>query len=328
MEFGFLKLYLKKNHQGRQSMRGGSGVIAILLALGVQAEVPQFCSSDCNVYLSGIKRQRVYVRCDVPTKLTLYNSEEVVELPLSVSVPVGLLGHTHTMHTGNINLEDSDGTVTYDPYYHIAKSEVQKGYIMDMKNNREFVLNFGSNLGHNATVFLVTLGTRYDPEVLELLGMPMTQFLLHGSYWSKTTHWYVFAITTGILSILYGLFSRVRIWQYVLLLSIAAFVAVFASQLHQILLIVITSNDYSDAFYQGLFVNALAANLFPVLFAMVFMYTGRHRPKPWSALAIVVGVASLFMVGAGWYVGPVCLFMSGVIRAADRLVLSTVSVVR
>ena len=122
----FLKLPLKKNHQGRQSMRGGSRGFAMLLTLSVQAEVPQFCNSDCNVYLSGIKRQRVYVRCDVPTKLTLYNSEEVVELPLSVSVPVGLRGHTHTMHTGNIYLEDSDGTVTYDPYYHIAKSEVQK----------------------------------------------------------------------------------------------------------------------------------------------------------------------------------------------------------
>lgn len=309
-------------------MRLGAGKTFVLLALGVCGEVPQFCNSDCNVYLAGLKRQRVYVRCDVPTKLTLYNEEEVAQLPVSVSVPVGLEGHTHTMHTGNIQLEDSDGTIAYDPYYHIAKSEVQKGYIMDMRNNREFVLNFGSNLGHNATVFLVTLGTRYDPEVLELLGMPMTQFLLHGSYWSKTSHWYVFAITTGVLAVLYGLFSRVRIWQYALLLSIAAFVAVFAAQLHQILLIVINSNDYSDEFYQGLFANALAANLVPVLFAMVFMHTGKHRPKPWSALAAVVGIASLFMVGAGWYVGPACLFFAGVIRATDRLVLSTVSVVR
>lgn len=311
-------------------MRGSApGVVALCLIGWAAAEVPQFCADvNCKVYLQGLKRQRVYVQCDVPTQLMIYNSESVPELPVTIAVPVGVQGHTHTVHTGNIALSSTESLdVFYDPYYHIARTDVQEGIIQNMGSNEEFILNFGDNIGHNASVFLITLGNRYEPTLFELVQMPSTQFRLHGQYWSRTSHWYVFALTTGLLALLYGAFSRARIWQYAALLSVGAFVAVFAAQLHQILLIVLASGQPSY-FYQGLFANALAANLVPTLFALLFMHTAKTQPMPWSILALVVGAGSFFLLGAGWYVGPSLLVLAALIRLTDRFVLSTVAVVR
>lgn len=295
-----------------------------------QGEVPQFCSGKCDVFLTGLRRQRVYVKCDVETELTITNDQVVPKLPVTVAVPIGMDGHAHTANTVNIKLDSVDDVlIKYDPYYHIAKAEVQRGTMeKPLEVNQQYKINFGGNLNHNATVFLVTFGNKYEPEFMELATMPMTQFYLHGPYWSNTTKWYIFAITTGVLALLYGLFSRSRVWQYAALFSIASFVTVFAAQLHQIMLIAMISNNFGSDFLQGLFANALGANLFPTVFAMIFMYAGKSRPRPWGALAVVVGGGSLFLFGAGWYVGPICMVISGFLCITNRFALSTISVVK
>lgn len=308
-------------------------VVAVFVAL--IAEVPVFCKNDCSVHLDGIKRQRVYVDLRDPFELTVYNQQTVNALEVSIANPIGVgQGHYHAqaLDDTTLNLKNiPDPRISFDPFNHIARVVLQKG-VLDVTANSPHAISFNKGINenqtHNASNLMITFGTRYEPSVMELLRMPMTQFYLHGSYWSDTSYWYVFAITTGVLALVYAVFSRARPWQYLLLMSMAAFTAVFATQLHQTVLVWLRVETLTPDIARGLFGNAFGANAFPVFFAMFFMHSGKLRPKPWGVLAIVVGLSSFLLVGAGWFVGAGCLTLSGLLCLMDRVALSTISVIK
>lgn len=306
--------------------------MAVALFVGALiAEVPLFCKKDCSVHLDGIRRQRVYVDLRDPLELTVYNKQTVNALEVFIANPIGVdIGHYHTQSLDRLTLNNiPNPTISFDPFNHIALLVLQKG-LLDITANSPHVigLNVDTNQTHNASNLMISFGTRYEPSFMELLRMPMTQFYLHGSYWSDTSYWYVFAITTGVLALVYGIFSRARPWQYILLMSMAAFTAVFAAQLHQTLLVWLRIETLTPDIARGLFGNAFGANSFPVFFAMFFMHTGKQRPKPWGVLAIVIGLGSFLLVGAGWFVGAACLTLSGLLCLMDRVALSTISVIK
>lgn len=313
-------------------------MIVALFVGALIGEVPLFCKEDCSVHLDGIRRQRVYLSLEKPLSLSIYNTETIEKLDIAIATPVGgQSGHYHTSSSSpeKLNLQTLPAlpkpAILFDPFYHIAKTVLQQGSLQlaaNVVHEIGFNRNQLSNETHNKTKLMVTLGTRYEPSFMELVSMPRTQFYLHGSYWSQTSYWYVYAITTGVLYILYGIFARARPWQYLALASMAAFTTVFATQFHQSLLVFFRVQELTPEISRGVFLNALLANMFPVLLTLFFMYYGKLRPKSWGVLASVLGLASFFFVGAGWFVGPACLTLGGLLCLMDRIALTTISVVK
>ena len=185
----------------------------LFVNLMMMAEVPLFCTEDCTVHLDGLRRQRVYLDLQNPLELTIYNSKKVPKLPITIASRVGFnTGHYHTQAIDELAMTNVEPVITYDPYYHIAKVIALEGYLYNLVPDAPYDIGLNTNTSdlHNATTLLVTFGNRYEPSFLELLSIPRTQMYLHGSYWSDTSYWYIFAITTGVLGILYGLYTPVH----------------------------------------------------------------------------------------------------------------------
>ena len=152
-----------------------------------------------------------------------------------------------------------------------------------------------------------------------LLMFPMTHNALSGSYWNRQEYWYVFAILCGTLSLLYALFARLRAWQTLLVLSVAAFAAVAANTIYQAADSIGIAITYSHqvSFMEGFIATAVmgfAVNFVPAFVAMLVMRYGRCRPVAWSTLGVVTAAAALLAGGAGWYAGPSLLALGSFVR--------------
>ena len=153
--------------------------------------------------------------------------------------------------------------------------------------------------------------------VLELIGMPIPQWKTHAYWWTQQMYFYIFVAVNAALAVLYGVFTRCRMWQWVLVFSIAAFATVANENFYHAILASRRGGSEQDQAFMIACV-ALLANIIPGVIAMLFMRYGKCRAVAWSVVAILFGAGFLFLAGSGWFVGCGLLIMAGVIRLAQR----------
>ena len=173
----------------------------------------------------------------------------------------------------------------------------------------------------------LVIGDDYHATALELISLPITLYHLHGSYWTNHLYFWVYAIIAGVLAIVSIITFALRMWQSILMLSVAAFATVFCEKTYQIARVVFAAelslwsdirNLINELVYT-LFVHAVCIELLPLIFALVYISRAHYRPTPWSIVGIIVCVGCLF-VGSGWYVGPGLIGLSSLIIFFSRVV--------
>ena len=158
---------------------------------------------------------------------------------------------------------------------------------------------------------------------LELLTVPISAYNLHGAYGNRSGYWYIYLIVTAVLAAIYALFARLRAWQSLLAYAIAVYTAAAAANLNQSILSIIAETNIGLKTPTATYAFAIAAmsigaNLIPIVFCALVMHYARCNPLPWSSLGIVIAFGSLFLVGAGWFAGPLLFGLGCLLRVAQR----------
>lgn len=173
-------------------------------------------------------------------------------------------------------------------------------------------------------VYLLVLTNVTDPKTfVEILTVPISAYNLQGAYGNRHGYWWIYLIVTVVLATMYALFARLRAWQALLAYAIAVYTAVAAANLYQSILSIIAETQYgfdtpTATYAFAIAAMAIGANLIPIVFCALVMRHARCRPLPWSAVGIVVAFGSLFLVGAGWFVGPTLFGLGCLLRVIQR----------
>ena len=173
-------------------------------------------------------------------------------------------------------------------------------------------------------VYLAVHNSKNDPKTfLEILTVPISAYNLHGAYGNRHGYWWIYLIVTVVLASIYGLFARLRAWQALLAYAIAVYTAVAAENLYQSILSIMAESKASLSTPTSKYAFAIAAmsigaNLIPIVFCALVMRYARCKPMPWSAVGIVAAFGSLFLVGAGWFVGPTLFGLGCMLRVLQR----------
>lgn len=176
----------------------------------------------------------------------------------------------------------------------------------------------------NDDVYLVLRDDIKDPTTfLEVLTVPISAYNLHGAYGNRQGYWYVYLILTAVLATVYALFWRLRAWQALLAYAIAVYTAVAAENLYQSIrsMLAETQQDLhtpTATYAFAIAATSVGANLIPIVCCALVMRYSRCQPLSWSAFGLAAAFGSLFLVGAGWFVGPSLFGLGCLLRVVQR----------
>lgn len=203
---------------------------------------------------------------------------------------------------------DSDSTSShwYDMYYGISWCATAT----DAVEKNDVYLRLDTNINDSKTF-------------VEVLTVPISAYNLHGAYGNRHGYWWVYLVVTVVLASIYGLFARLRAWQALLSYAIAVYTAVGADNLYQAVISISAETKQglstpTSSYAFAIAAMSIGANLIPIVFCTLVMRYARCRPLPWSAFGFLAAFGSLFLAGAGWFVGPTLFGLGCVLRVVQR----------
>lgn len=141
----------------------------------------------------------------------------------------------------------------------------------------------------------------------ELLALPVALYQLHGAAWSDASCWWVFAGAAAACVLLQLSAQRQRPWQLLLLLSAAAFLVSAADKLYHAIASLRRVWRVDDV---AVVLLCALVDLLPALACFVVHAQGACRPAACAAIGLVTAAGALFVVGAGYFVGPALLALA------------------
>lgn len=289
--------------------RPGVCAFVLLVSFGiVRADVPIFgCADPCT--LSDKHGQRsLFLRLD---------EGETKEVTLDATSAGGArLRVRYPLRYPDVTVENGVATKpwenVYDPYLQIAQFERYDGLIAKGST----LINVKSP--KQAARVQLIFGNDYYVTALQIVSLPLAMARTHGSYWTTQYYYWIFFIVAAVLATVYAAFSRVRLWQAVLVYAIAFFVTTCSEKIYHAIVASTRVGDAANTAY-AIIVIALCAEGIPAVFCMVMMRQGRCRPVPWAILGLIVAVGFLFLAGSGWFVGVGLLGVASLMRLIGRL---------
>lgn len=321
-----------------------------LVALTV-ADYPEFCENSlCSltIEVDSVPQRRLYVH--IPYNPAHMTAEVHVRSKLSTAVAVGLpvqaylpLRHAYgSSSEGTFELEAPalggiapfpalavNETANLYPYYPAAEFPLLNvsdptlpsstiGYVpSDDQTYAWFVTVHRPSDFKDGFNILFKVGTPPRVTALQLVAMPIFQFKTHGYWWTQQQYFYIFAAVSASIAVIYATVARCRVWQWMLVLSCAAFVSTGETLFYHACISSIRGGDTGQRVY-AIACIAILANAIPATFALLFARYGASQPVTWSVLSVVVGTGFLFLAGAGWFVGPSLLVIAGLVRLLQR----------
>lgn len=207
----------------------------------------------------------------------------------------------------------TDNDTTINPYWQVATFTYGKGAA---SNGTVIVL---ANLGFDTLPVQIIWGRGYRVTVMQVICLPIAMYQTHGPFWVQQGFFWVFLIVCATLATVYVAFSKVRLWQAVLVYAICAFTTVLCEKLYHSIVASIRVSDVSTTVY-SIVVVALCAEGVPAIFCMFFIRHGKCRPVSWAILGLIVATGFLFLAGSGWFVGVGLLATASLMRLVGRLI--------
>lgn len=289
--------------------RPGVCAFVLLVSIGiVRADVPIFgCADPCT--LSDKNGQRsLFLRLEAgETKEVTLDATSIGGARLRVRYP---LRYSDVKVQG---VAKKAWENVYDPYLQIAQFERYDGSIA--KNAPPIQIISSSK---QVTKVQLIFGNDYHVTALQIVSLPLAMARTHGSYWTTQYYYWIFFIVAAVLATVYAAFSRVRLWQAVLVYAIAFFATTCSEKIYHAIVASTRVGDAANTAY-AIVVIALCAEGIPAIFCMVMMRQGKCRPVPWAILGLIVAVGFLFLAGSGWFVGVGLLGVASLMRLIGRL---------
>lgn len=295
----------------------------------IVADYPEFCHRSCTVSVgaSGAGETRVYMHIPhssaaMKETLTVVTASTDISLRAFMPLPYNATDVHITSSSSPLDIGEVSTVPDLNVYFQTAEYP-----LLTSGGSRQIgQLNTGTVVtveAVDASVFPTGLNILFkinhpgQVSVLELVGMPIPQWKTHAYWWTQQMYFYIFVAVNAALAVLYGVFTRCRIWQWVLVFSIAAFATVANENLYHAILASRRGGSAQDQAFMIACV-ALLANIIPGVIAMLFMRYGKCRAVAWSVVAILFGAGFLFLAGSGWFVGCGLLILAALIRLAQR----------
>jgi hypothetical protein len=320
---------LQKKMLGRVKAMRTVSLFAIWVTM-IVADYPEFCHRSCTVSVGAVGAGETRVYMHIPHSNALMKETLTVSSTGSANVSLRAfmpLPYNATDFRITSASLDIDAYVSNTPdlnvYFQTAEYPLlTSGGGRDMGQLGPgtvvvIVEALSTSTFPNGLNILFKINNPGQVSVLELIGMPIPQWKTHAYWWTQQMYFYIFVAVNAALAVLYGVFTRCRMWQWVLVFSIAAFATVANENLYHAILASRRGGSEQD---QALMIAcvALLANIIPGVIAMLFMRYGKCRAVAWSVVAILFGAGFLFLAGSGWFVGCGLLILAGVIRLAQR----------
>ena len=277
-----------------------------------EANMPSFGCSHANVCsLSDSKGQESLFLHILPSEsytVTLTSVETSTQLRLRFPLRYSAADFAVTK-----NIQLQPWTNVYDPYLQIAQFQYSDQMV---KAPMSFTIHNTRKSG--SIQVQVIFGNQYHVTALQIVALPIAMFQTHGMYWTNQGYFWIFLIVAAVLATVYAAFSRVRLWQAVLVYAICAFSTVCCEKIYHAIVASTRVGDAGNTAY-AIVVIALCAEGIPAIFCMIMMRQGKCRPIPWAILGLIVAVGFLFLAGSGWFVGVGLLGIASFMRLIGRL---------
>ena len=297
----------------------------------VHADFPMFCQSSCAVTLPTTGERRVYLhipddgRKQFSGAVTVNRGAgEGTGAPIKAFVPQEydelLLNASGSVAFGTLTI---GSTPLYNPYFQTVEYPLlttSGGQVLGSLDTEGSVTLSVSASGHypNGVNILFKMGQPYQVTALELVAMPIGQWLTHAYWWTQRMYFYLFFAGNFVLAVLYCFRTRCRLWQWLLVFAIAAFSSVAGENTYHAIVAGTRGGSTSELSYTIACVCILA-NAIPATVAALFMRHGKWQNMWWSVFAILVGAGFVFLAGSGWYVGCALLMLAGCVRLTRQL---------
>ena len=295
----------------------------VLFSTLVAANMPKFCNSPtCDLLLDSYDQEQLYVHVPQGQKVSLKVTNGIAsDVAVASSTPL-LYTAKQAVKLCASALKGYTGVTSYREYLQVAEYHLLDTQCKSATKATVTTYDFesGANAFDGVNV-LLKFGVMQKTDVMEIVGMPISQFNTHGFYWAQQQYYYVYVAVYAGLALLYIVLSRCRLWQMFLVFAMAAFAAVWSENLYQSVFASRRAGSQGEVAYTVLCVVTLA-NLIPFIFCMLFMRYGKCRPIPWSVFGLMIGTGFLFLAGAGWFVGPGCIILASLIRLTQRTALN------
>lgn len=303
-------------------------LLAVLTTTSV-ADYPDFCDRSCTVSVgaAGAGEKRVYLHVPyhhavMSETVTVLVGSGNVSVRAFVPLPYNYSGDFEVASSGSFDVQSVSPAPHLNVYYQTAE------YPLLTSGNHESIGSVGTGAVIRVTALkpnafpkglniLFKVNHPGEVSALELLGMPILQWNAHAYWWTQQMYFYIFTAVNSAMAVLYGVFTRCRVWQWMLVFSIAAFATVADENLYHGILASRRGGGEQEQIYM-LSCVCLLANIVPAAVAMLFMRYGKCRAVGWSVVAVLFGAGFLFLAGAGWFVGCGLLILGGLTRLAQR----------
>lgn len=268
----------------------------------VRCEYPVFCKGSCTFSVDS--KRHVFVQVEPSSEAVLsskYNGGSEVFVPFWADDSIEVQG-----------LQPVNATSYYNPYWQISGYQI--GVVSDSSTVRI------NNTGAQPQVLLLKVGTKYKTTLLEVIGLPIVMFHLHGDYWTDQPYFWIFVILSQTLALGYALVStRTFVYELLLLLAIGCFVSVGAEKLYHSLISLQYAQEAGLSVSDGTVAYAIAgisvgAELVPLSFSVLFMWYARYRPQIWCIAGLLLSAGFVFLAGAGWFGGPALIATACVLK--------------
>lgn len=288
----------------------------------VSGGFPQFCNTPvCQVFLDTYNQKELYVHVPQNSETNVDVQSGLIDTPVSSFTPLKY-SNADAVSICSSPLTGYK-TTSYNEYLQVAEYGLQSTQCATIKTGAgKVALNIKSGpTALDGINVLLKFGTNRKTDVMEIIGMPISQFNTHGYYWAQQQYYYVYLAVCAGLALLYIILARCRLWQMLLVFAMAAFAIVWSENLYQSIFASRRAGSQQQVTYTVLCVVTLA-NLVPFIFCMLFMKYGKCRPIPWSVFGLMVGAGFLFLAGSGWFVGPGCIILASIVRLTQRTALN------